>query len=79
MQETGALNWYGHRRFVKRSILNDPKNAFVKNDTVIIRYQVEMVISSGGALPEQLCTKADRIRVFRRSLRLKWRSMYLQF
>lgn len=63
MQENVPFNWYGYRRFVKRSIIDDTKSGFVKNDTLIIRYQMDVVISSGGSVPELPRVDEDKIEV----------------
>jgi hypothetical protein len=33
---------------VKRSILEDASRGYLHNDTVIIKYTIELVVSSGG-------------------------------
>jgi hypothetical protein len=58
MQEPKAFNWYGHRRFVKCSILNDPDNSFLKDDTVIVRYNMELIATIGGALQLPSCEES---------------------
>ena len=35
---------------MKRSVLENPQNGFMANDTIVIRYTIELVVSSGGAL-----------------------------
>lgn len=42
------------RKFVKKSILEDPARGLLLNDTIIIRYQIELVVSTGGALARQI-------------------------
>ncbi len=42
------------RKFVKKSILEDPARGLLMNDTIIIRYQIELVVSTGGALARQI-------------------------
>lgn len=49
-QDPNARNCHGYRKFVKKSILEDPARGLLVNDTIIIRYQIELVVSQGGAL-----------------------------
>jgi hypothetical protein len=49
-QDPNARNCHGYRKFVKRSILEDPARGYLANDTIIIKYTIELVVSSGGAL-----------------------------
>jgi hypothetical protein len=35
------------------SVLENPENGYLLNDTIIIRYTIELVVSSGGALQKQ--------------------------
>ena len=49
-QDPNARNCHGYRKFVKRSVLENPQNGYMQNDTIIIRYTIELVVSSGGAL-----------------------------
>mmetsp|Transcript_26845 Transcript_26845/g.67519 ORF Transcript_26845/g.67519 Transcript_26845/m.67519 type:complete len:540 (-) Transcript_26845:1476-3095(-) len=49
-QDPNARNCHGYRKFVKRSVLENPANGYLKDDTIIIRYTIELVVSSGGAL-----------------------------
>ena len=49
-QDPNARNCHGYRKFVKRSVLENPQNGFMANDTIVIRYTIELVVSSGGAL-----------------------------
>lgn len=48
--DPNARNCHGYRKFVKRSILEDPSRGYLVNDTIIIKYTIELVVSSGGAL-----------------------------
>jgi len=52
-QDPNARNCHGYRKFVKKSILEDPARGLLVNDTIIIRYQIELVVSTGGALSRQ--------------------------
>jgi hypothetical protein len=63
MQEQFPFNWYGHHRFVDRSIIDDPNNGFVKNDSIIIRYQMHVVVASGGSIPEPPRVNEESIEV----------------
>ncbi|KAG2495355.1 hypothetical protein HYH03_006624 [Edaphochlamys debaryana] len=49
-QDPNARNCHGYRKFVKRSLLEDPSKGYLANDTLVIRYTIELVVSSGGAL-----------------------------
>mmetsp|Transcript_18571 Transcript_18571/g.52184 ORF Transcript_18571/g.52184 Transcript_18571/m.52184 type:complete len:542 (+) Transcript_18571:102-1727(+) len=49
-QDPNARNCHGYRKFVKRSILEDSSRGYLHNDTVIIKYTIELVVSTGGAL-----------------------------
>ncbi|GBF94017.1 hypothetical protein Rsub_07285 [Raphidocelis subcapitata] len=49
-QDPNARNCHGYRKFVKRSILEDPARGYLMNDTIVIKYTIELVVSSGGAL-----------------------------
>ena len=49
-QDPNARNCHGYRKFVKRSVLESPQNGYMANDTIVIRYTIELVVSSGGAL-----------------------------
>ena len=49
-QDPNARNCHGYRKFVKRSVLENPANGYMVNDTIIIRYTIELVVSTGGAL-----------------------------
>lgn len=50
MQDPNARNCHGYRKFVRRSTLENPANGYLLNDTIVIRYTIELVVSSGGAL-----------------------------
>lgn len=65
-QDPNARNCHGYRKFVKRSILEDPSRGFLQNDTIIIKYTIELVVSSGGALSRgggMVPSKAELIKV----------------
>lgn len=49
-QDPNARNCHGYRKFVKKSILEDPGRGLLVNDTLVIKYQIELVVSTGGAL-----------------------------
>lgn len=53
-QDPNARNCHGYRKFVKKSILEDPGRGLLVNDTIVIRYQIELVVSTGGALSRQV-------------------------
>jgi hypothetical protein len=50
---------------VQRNILEDPARGFLANDTIIIKYTIELVVSSGGALSRSSNgpSKAELIKV----------------
>eukprot|EP00882_Tetradesmus_deserticola_P005054 GHRQ01005325.1.p1 GENE.GHRQ01005325.1~~GHRQ01005325.1.p1 ORF type:complete len:483 (+),score=208.75 GHRQ01005325.1:131-1579(+) len=64
-QDPNARNCHGYRKFVKRNILEDPARGFLANDTIIIKYTIELVVSSGGALSRSSNgpSKAELIKV----------------
>jgi speckle-type POZ protein len=48
---------------VQRNILEDPARGYLANDTIIIKYTIELVVSTGGALSRnQHPNKGDLIR-----------------
>lgn len=49
-QDPNARNCHGYRKFVKRSTLEDLTKGYLVNDTIVIKYTIELVVSSGGAL-----------------------------
>ena len=52
-QDPNARNCHGYRKFVKRSVLESPNNGYLAADTIVIRYTIELVVSTGGALTRQ--------------------------
>jgi len=52
-QDPNARNCHGYRKFVKKTILEDPGRGLLVDDTIVIRYQIELVVSTGGALSRQ--------------------------
>ncbi len=46
-QDPNARNCHGYRKFVKRSVLEDLTRGFLVNDTIIIRYTIELVVTQG--------------------------------
>lgn len=60
-QDPNARNCHGYRKFVRRSVLESPNNGYLKDDTIVIRYEIELVVTSGGALnrPKQLAPTID--------------------
>lgn len=52
-QDPNARNCHGYRKFVKRMVLEGQNSGYLLNDTLIIRYCIELVVSSGGALSKQ--------------------------
>lgn len=56
-QDPNARNCHGYRKFIKRSVLENPDSGFLLNDTIKIKYKIELVVMSGGAFcrpePEQ--------------------------
>jgi len=49
-QDPTARNCHGYRKFVRRSVLEASGSGYLANDVVIIRYEIELVVTSGGAL-----------------------------
>ena len=54
VQDPNARNCHGYRKFVKRTVLENQNSGYLLNDTIIIRYTIELVVSTGGALSKQL-------------------------
>jgi hypothetical protein len=52
-QDPNARNCHGYRKFVKSSVLESPNNGYLAADTIVIRYTIELVVSTGGALTRQ--------------------------
>ena len=52
-QDPNARNCHGYRKFVRRSVLEAPNNGYLVDDTIVIRYKIELVVTSGGALNRQ--------------------------
>ena len=48
-QDPNARNCHGYRKFIKRSILENADSGYLMNDTIVIRYKIELVVMSGGA------------------------------
>ena len=46
-QDPNARNCHGYRKFVKRTLLEDPTKGYLVNDTIIIKYTIELVVSTG--------------------------------
>ena len=44
-QDPNARNCHGYRKFVKKSVLEDPARGFLVEDRIIIRYTIELVVS----------------------------------
>jgi speckle-type POZ protein len=44
-QDPNARNCHGYRKFVKKSVLEDPDRGFLVEDRIIIRYTIELVVS----------------------------------
>ena len=53
VQDPNARNCHGYRKFVKRSVLENLNNGYLVNDTIVIKYTIELVVSTGGALTRQ--------------------------
>ena len=53
LQDPNARNCHGYRKFVKRSVLENLNNGYLVNDTIVIKYTIELVVSTGGALTRQ--------------------------
>eukprot|EP00982_Pelagococcus_subviridis_P003259 24675-Pelagococcus_subviridis.AAC.1 len=57
-QDPNARNCHGYRKFVRRSVLEKPENGYLVDDTIVIRYEIELVVTSGGALNRPCKTSA---------------------
>mmetsp|Transcript_6714 Transcript_6714/g.22026 ORF Transcript_6714/g.22026 Transcript_6714/m.22026 type:complete len:582 (-) Transcript_6714:1266-3011(-) len=49
-QDPTARNCHGYRKFVRRSVLEASGSGYLVNDVIVIRYEIELVVTSGGAL-----------------------------
>lgn len=49
--------------WLQRNILEDPARGYLQNDTIIIKYTIELVVSTGGALSRQNPNKTEMIKV----------------
>jgi speckle-type POZ protein len=61
--DPAARNCHGYRKFVKRSLLENPASGYLVNDTLVVRYTIELVVSSGGALARPPPTRAPPIPI----------------
>lgn len=52
--DPNARNCHGYRKFIKRSVLENPDNGYLVEDTIVIRYKIELVVTVGGALSRNL-------------------------
>ena len=48
-QDPNARNCHGYRKFVRRSTLEDPSKGYLADDTVVIKYSIELVVTQGTA------------------------------
>ncbi|CAD7696911.1 unnamed protein product [Ostreobium quekettii] len=65
-QDPNARNCHGYRKFVRRSTLEDPSKGYLVDDTVVIKYSIELVVTQGGALTRCVTTnhvKSELIKV----------------
>ncbi|ABP01095.1 predicted protein, partial [Ostreococcus lucimarinus CCE9901] len=53
-QDPQARNCHGYRKFVRRSVLEGSGTGYLLNDVVVIRYEIELVVTSGGALNKNM-------------------------
>ncbi len=61
-QDPNARNCHGYRKFVKRSVLEDPIRGLLANDTLVIKYTIELVVSTGGALSKHPPNPVAKVR-----------------
>lgn len=47
-QDPNARNCHGYRKFIKRAILEDPAKGYLVNDTLVIKYSIELVVTNGN-------------------------------
>ena len=67
-QDPNARNCHGYRKFVKRSVLENPNSGYLVADTIIIKYTIELVVSSGGALARAPGTAQPKLP----SIQVRW-------
>ncbi len=46
---------------MKRSVLENLNNGYLVNDTIVIKYTIELVVSTGGALTRQAGPSAPKM------------------
>ena len=46
---------------MKRSVLENLNNGYLVNDTIVIKYTIELVVSTGGALTRQAGPSAPKL------------------
>eukprot|EP00210_Caulerpa_lentillifera_P001309 g1260.t1 len=66
--DPNARNCHGYRKFIKRIILEDPAKGYLVNDTLVIKYSIELVVTNGGALnkcmsPDDTSIETDLIPI----------------
>lgn len=49
-QDPNARNCHGYRKFIKRALLEDPDKGYLVDDTIVIKYSIDLVVTAGGAL-----------------------------
>ena len=49
-QDPTARNCHGYRKFVRRSVLEASGAGYLVDDVVVIKYEIELVVTTGGAL-----------------------------
>jgi len=70
LQDPNARNCHGYRKFVKRSVLENLNNGYLVNDTIVIKYTIELVVSTGGALTRQAGPSAPKMPLIQVQLQL---------
>ena len=72
LQDPNARNCHGYRKFVKRSVLENLNNGYLVNDTIVIKYTIELVVSTGGALTRQAGPSAPKLPLIQVQYSLKF-------
>eukprot|EP00963_Diacronema_lutheri_P003974 scaffold308_cov327-Pavlova_lutheri.AAC.7 len=55
--DPNARNCHGYRKFVRRSVLENPQYGYLHDDQIVIRYTIELVVTEGGALTRREAAK----------------------
>ena len=63
---------------MKRSVLENLNNGYLVNDTIVIKYTIELVVSTGGALTRQAGPSAPKLPLIQVQYSLKFLHRLIQ-